>query len=153
MSPDRPGPVVVARFRDLDEALLAQMRLDAAGIDADLLDENMVRMNWAYSLAIGGIRLAVAAEDEDAAREVLASEAPLDETAAETADEGVTPLEPEPSKARATACPRCGSFDTRLDPDRRLQKGSILLTILLPFALMDRLLPRKQCAQCGRRWR
>jgi hypothetical protein len=153
MPEEAGGPVVVARFRDLDEALVAQMHLGAAGIGADLFDENVVRMNWAYSQAVGGIRLVVAAEDAEAARELLAGEppAPAEEDASSLDTEPTT--EATPPLSTESSCPACGSSETRREPNRRLQKGSILMMILLPFALLDRLVPRRACSRCGHRWR
>ncbi len=62
---------MVRKFRDLPEAWLAKGALDAAGIESHLLDENLVRLDWFYSNAIGGIRLAVRVDDAHAAFRVL----------------------------------------------------------------------------------
>jgi hypothetical protein len=68
--------VLIARFRDLVPAQLAQGALQSAGIDAILLDENMVRVDWLVSNAIGGIRLVVDREESAAAVEILRSPPP-----------------------------------------------------------------------------
>ncbi len=67
---------VVRKFRDLPEAWLAKGALAAAGIECHLLDENLVRLDWFYSNAIGGIRLAVRVADARHAFRVL-SQPPL----------------------------------------------------------------------------
>jgi len=64
--------VVVRRFRDPWTAALARAHLDAAGIEAVLLDEHIVAQNWLYSNAVGGVRLCVDQGSADAARELLA---------------------------------------------------------------------------------
>ncbi|MGI9104416.1 MAG: hypothetical protein ACR2IF_18385 [Terriglobales bacterium] len=62
---------VIRKFRDLPEALLAKGALESAGIESHLLDENLVRLDWFYSNAIGGVRLCVRREDASAAFRVL----------------------------------------------------------------------------------
>jgi hypothetical protein len=51
--------VTVASFRDLHEALLAKGSLDSAGITCFLANENIVRLDWLYANAVGGIKLRV----------------------------------------------------------------------------------------------
>ena len=76
--PDKPtsAPVfgelaVIRKFRDLPEAWLAKGALDAAGIESHLLDQNLVRLDWFYSNAIGGVRLCVRVDDAAQAFRVL----------------------------------------------------------------------------------
>jgi hypothetical protein len=66
--------VVVASFGRPVDAHLAKTRLEAAGIQAFILDENAIAVNPFYSPALGGVKLAVAEEDVDRAREVLGQE-------------------------------------------------------------------------------
>ena len=94
--------VTVSRFRDLPNADLARALLESSGIPACIQDDNLVRMDWFYSNAIGGIRLQVEATNADAAREILDQPAP-DAIAFEEGAEFVQPQ-----------CPRCGSPDTSL---------------------------------------
>lgn len=68
---------VIRKFRDLPEALLAKGALDAAGIESHLLDENLVRLDWFYSNAIGGVRLCVRVNDASQAFRIL-NQPPLD---------------------------------------------------------------------------
>jgi len=63
--------VTVRQFRDLPEALLAKGSLESAGIEAYLVDDNMVRMDWFISNLLGGIKLKVRAEDVEAAGEIM----------------------------------------------------------------------------------
>jgi hypothetical protein len=65
--------VKVFQFRDLSEALVIKGLLESSGIKCLLGDENTVRMDWFWSNAIGGVKLWVRAEDEDAARSLLRS--------------------------------------------------------------------------------
>ncbi len=63
--------VVIATFSNLDEAHLLASRLRSAGIATELRNENTLTMNWTYSLAIGGVKLAVAEEDVDDAIAIM----------------------------------------------------------------------------------
>jgi hypothetical protein len=91
--------VTLRQFRDLPEALLAKGSLESAGIQAYLIDDNMIRMDWFISNLLGGIKLKVRPEDAEAATEILNQPIP------ETLDvEGVGSVE-------QPRCPQCGSLD------------------------------------------
>jgi len=74
--------VMLRRFRDIPEALLAKGRLESFGIDCFLADENMVRMDWFLSNLLGGVKLLVDAEDFTEASKVLNEPVPehIDDT-------------------------------------------------------------------------
>lgn len=91
--------VAVRTFRDLPEALLAKGSLESADIECTLADDNMVRLDWFYSNAIGGIKLMVDRENMDVAEQVLSQPIPENFEA-----EGIGPYE-QPK------CPECGSLD------------------------------------------
>jgi Putative prokaryotic signal transducing protein len=63
--------VVLRRFRDVPEALLAKGRLEASGIECFLADENMVRMDWFISNLLGGVKLLVQPADFSEASKIL----------------------------------------------------------------------------------
>ena len=91
--------VTLRQFRDLPDALLAKGSLESAGIQAYLVDDNMIRMDWFISNLLGGIKLKVRAEDAEAASEILNQPIP------EMLDvEGVGEFE-QPQ------CPGCQSLD------------------------------------------
>jgi len=91
--------VTLRQFRDLPDALLAKGSLESAGIQAYLVDDNMIRMDWFISNLLGGIKLKVRPEDAEAASEILNQPIP------EMLDvEGVGNFE-QPK------CPRCHSLD------------------------------------------
>src|SRR6476660_4642815 len=90
--------VIIRKFRDLPEALLAKGSLESAGIECFLLDDNMVRLDWFISNLIGGIKLQVNLEDAKVASEVL------DEPVPEGFDvEGV-------GSYKHPRCPKCQSL-------------------------------------------
>jgi hypothetical protein len=76
--PDAAPPpaklVTIARYSWPYEAELAKSHLEAAGIMAFVTDEYMVNLNWFYSNAMGGLRLQVAEQDVEAAKEILAQD-------------------------------------------------------------------------------
>ena len=91
--------VTVRQFRDLPEALLAKGSLESAGIQAYLVDDNMIRMDWFISNLLGGIKLKVHPEDVEAASEILNQPIPemLDVEGVGTCDQ--------------PKCPRCQALD------------------------------------------
>lgn len=118
---DEPGVVTIRTFRDLPEALLAKGSLQSAGIECMLGDDNMVRMDWFYSNAIGGIKLLIKAEEAESAEQILSHPIPehFDVT-----DVGVF---------EQPKCPHCGSLDINF---RELQSSAYLsmaLSVPIPF--------------------
>ena len=69
--PEMRDLVVLRRFRDVPEALLAKGSLQASGIECFLADENMVRMDWLISNLLGGVKLLVQPEDFSKASRIL----------------------------------------------------------------------------------
>lgn len=69
--PEMRDLVLLRRFRDVPEALLAKGRLDAFGIECFLADENMVRMDWFISNLLGGVKLLVSPDDFSRASRIL----------------------------------------------------------------------------------
>ncbi|MGH8281790.1 MAG: hypothetical protein ACRERZ_06320 [Gammaproteobacteria bacterium] len=66
--------VTIATYDKTTDAHIAMGRLAAEGIQALLFDDNMVQMDWLYSIALGGIKLRVTRANESAARRVLATD-------------------------------------------------------------------------------
>ncbi len=75
------------------EAHLGRARLESEGIDAMVVDEHTINMQWMLSDALGGVRLQVDEEDAQRAQTILAedrSDLVLDDpesAVAESADE------------------------------------------------------------------
>ena len=61
----------VATFLQLHEATLAKLRLQAAGIDAELADTGIIGANPFLANAVGGVKLQVPTEAVERARAVL----------------------------------------------------------------------------------
>ena len=133
---ETPGPVMVGRYRDSGEAMIAKNMLDSAGIECFLGDENLVRLDWFYSNLIGGIKLMVRKEDADTARKLLEENIPEKIDVAEVG-EYVQPR-----------CPQCGSMDVSFDElDKQIAYAGLFLNLPIPVN-------RKggKCHACGHEW-
>lgn len=64
--------VTIATFQETATAGLAQSQLQSAGINAYLADAEILNTDWLLNNALGGIKLQVANDDEQRARELLA---------------------------------------------------------------------------------
>jgi DNA-directed RNA polymerase subunit RPC12/RpoP len=130
---------VIQQFRDVHEALLAKGLLESAGIECFLVDDNLVRLDWFISNLVGGVKLAVLAEDAEAAIEVLQQPVP------ESFDvEGAGPYE-------QPRCPHCGSMDIshQAGIDKRFALPA-LYVVSVPIPLPQDIW---KCAACGAQWR
>lgn len=131
-----PQLVTVARFRDLPEAMLARGRLQSAGINAFLADENYIRMDWFMSNMIGNMRLQVREDDAESAKEILAQEVPEN-------------FETDAEKFEQPKCPKCGSVDIQFEG---LNRGVGLVSayaIGVPLPLRS---DTWKCNHCGAEW-
>ena len=63
--------VTITSFDFLPQAEIARGRLLAEGIRCELADQHLVQTDWLYSIAVGGIKLQVAATDAERAVAIL----------------------------------------------------------------------------------
>ena len=170
--------VTLDRFLFLPDAEIARATLEAAGIDAVLIDENTVRMSWGDAQAHGGIRLQVRRGDAEEAREILASEIAEERQHAEPLDEwdyerchrcGSGEIYPAESRsktyARIVLLAAGAFFVVRFAtgilalygvhlPDRA-QSFVVAALLLSPAVavLYSAVAPKKRCRNCGLEWR
>ena len=123
--------ITVATFSKPEEAHLLRMRLEAGGVTAFVQDEYMVQMDWLYSNAIGGVRIQIAEEDVEAAKEILNDE-PIQDS--------------DPNMAK---CPKCGSTDSA--PDELARRLAFLSLMLLKFPFLFSK-SRWKCNSCHYVW-
>jgi hypothetical protein len=174
--------VTIDRFLFIADAEIARATLEAAGIDAVLVDENIVRMSWGDAQAHGGVRLQVRAEDAEEAQAILSetdlsgAAAPpppqsfddleFDETCRRCGSEEIFPAQSRTkSYARALVFMILGFVLLRLVscgaamaggrmPQQFLNLGLLLVVMIPLFALtMTNILPKKRCRNCGLEWR
>ncbi len=130
--------VTIANFRDLPPAVVAKTKLDSAGIECLLINENMVRLDWFWSTAIGGVKLLVAQTDAADAIHLLQEAIPP-----ELVDSGTGEVYEQP------ACPRCSSLDISFGaPDKGIQLAALFFGGIPLPAGRD----RWKCNQCGAEW-
>lgn len=122
--------ITVGAFSKPEEAHLVRMRLEAGGVPAFVLDENMVQMDWLYSNAIGGVRLQIEEEDGERAREILE-------------DTG------EILPSDRPVCPACASLQTAPDETPRRLSFLSLALVGFPFLFARH---RWKCGDCGQVW-
>ncbi|MBS1814154.1 MAG: DUF2007 domain-containing protein [Acidobacteria bacterium] len=130
--------VTLASYRDISEALVARTLLEDAGIPVFLQDENLGRIHWGVSNAIGGIRLQIEAEHVEAATRLLHENVPADIVF----DEDEEPyLQPK--------CPVCHSEDITFEgADRDLALlSTFMLHVPLPLGGKS-----WRCHACNARW-
>ena len=128
--------VIIRKFRDLPEALLAKGSLESAGIECFLFDDNMVRLDWFISNLIGGIKLLVNLEEAKVASEVL------DEPVPEGFDvEGV-------GSYKQPRCPKCQSVNIAFEElNKSVAYTSAYLGLPIPLKRRS-----WKCNSCGVRW-
>jgi hypothetical protein len=133
--PEFQSLVTLRYYRDLPEAQVAKSALDSAGIFAFLRDENVIRIDWGYSNAVGGIRLQVRQADANAAEEVLSQ--PIPPT-----------IEADSGNYEQPRCPSCQSLDIKFEEiNPKIGLASILIAVPVPW-------PKQlwSCNTCGAKW-
>jgi hypothetical protein len=139
--PPPEGPssnlVVLCRFRDTPNALLAKGFLESSGLQSYLIDETVIRMDWLWSNALGGIKLCVKSEDAEEAAALLKKNIP-DTISVEGIGEIEQPV-----------CPQCNSLNiSYADMNKRVAYAS-LLVLGFPISLKH---GRWECQECGHQW-
>jgi len=130
--------VIIRRYRDLSEAIVARCLLESSEIDVNLRDENLVRLDWPISNFIGGIRLEVESKDEADAIAIL--DAPIPEVI--DYGGGASPF-------TQPRCPRCQSLDITFEGSSRKAALVSLYVASLPIPLGQE---SWSCQHCGSRW-
>ena len=116
--------------------MLAKGKLDCAGSNSILADDNMVRMDWLWSNLLGGVKLLVDADEFAEASEVLNQPIPAD-------------LEFETEEIyEQPRCPSCGSLDVNFEElYKPLAFGSMALGFPIPVQRKGWI-----CKSCGHSW-
>ena len=130
--------LVIAEYRDLPQAGLAQSTLQAQGIRCHLENPHAVGVNRLYSKGLGGIKLKVHKCDAVRANEILCSFLPV---YAEDMDERELAL--------GAICPHCGSAEIITKNNTRKYAAISLLSSLSLFFFLK----RYGCKECGHKWK
>ena len=114
------------------------MSLAVEKIDCFLADEEIVRLNWFWSNAVGGARLQILEENAAAAMEILGQEIPATFGAEDLGEEYQQPR-----------CPNCNSLDVSFQEYSGLSLF-ILYLFNLPIPIRKN---RWKCEDCRHQWR
>lgn len=131
--------VTLETFTSPWEAQVARSRLESEGIHSVIADENFIRLYWALSNAVGGVKLQVREEDAARAAELLQSRQAIPEIYLVTEEEA--------------AHPRCrGCKSDKIFFERWSRRGFVGSWILfgLPLPIPSR---RWICRNCGAEWK
>ena len=75
---ERDGkPAILRVYRNITEAMVDRTALESAGIECFLYDDNLIRLDWFVSDAVGGAKLVVSHKDAAEARKILGETRPL----------------------------------------------------------------------------
>jgi hypothetical protein len=72
-------PVILRTYRDITEAMVDRTVLESAGIQCFLFDDNLIRLDWFVSNAVGGAKIVVSEKDAAEAAKILAEARALGE--------------------------------------------------------------------------
>jgi hypothetical protein len=111
----------VRQFLHLPDALLAKGSLESAGIEAVLVDDNIIRMDWFWSNLMGGIKLKVTPEEVESANQILGEPIP---EGFEVAGIG---------EYQQPHCPKCHSLDINFQETAPAAYVSAYLNVPIPF--------------------
>jgi hypothetical protein len=134
--------VTVSTFTSPLDAHLARGRLEAEGIPAVVAHDNHVWADWAYSNALGGVKLQVPRGRLAEAEKILQ---------AHHNGEYASALEDEFGELPEPACPRCGSADfSSHAPNSLLALVIFTLGLGVIFPLRK---SEHRCNNCNFEWR
>lgn len=132
--------VTAKTFDNAMEAHLLKTKLESEGIRCFLFDEHLINMNPLYSVAVGGVKLKIAAADQERTLQLL-----KELEAGDTLDENGEVLK----------CPECDS--TRLYLNFKSMKGTKgIISAITSFLFMVFPLYYKtvhKCKDCGAEFR
>ncbi|HVP38402.1 MAG TPA: LITAF-like zinc ribbon domain-containing protein [Candidatus Saccharimonadales bacterium] len=122
--------VTVAAFTSAVEAQNCRAALEDQGIQVVLADENLVSVDWLYSVGVGGVKLRVPAPEAERARQALRA-----------------------ARQVPVQCPACGSLRTGRELPPRWLYPALLLTLFFGLPFVPFWMRRWRCAGCGARWK
>jgi hypothetical protein len=132
--------VTLCSYRDPIDAELAKAHLESAGIPAVILDRHLAAIQWLYSNAIGGVKIAVDQDDVQSARRLLNED---------RSTELSSVAESQSPPADGDLCPICTSSAIRPSRLQRIAAAGSLATGV-PLVMWRR---RWICSSCGHSWR
>ena len=132
-----PNLVILRRFRDMPDALLAWSILDSTGMESFLIDEITARMDWLWSNLLGGVKICVRSEDAEDAVQILKLEIPEKFNV-----EGFGDFE-------QPRCPQCRSLNISYESFNKPATYACTFFLKLPITIGR---PRWKCQSCNHVW-
>ena len=131
--------IAIASFSQPVEAHLARTKLESEGIPCVVGNENLVRVDWLLSNAVGGVKVMVPCWEAEHARDVLRPQPRL----VVVAERGA-PGDGE------MICPHCRCDDVYYSRYNRRVAGVFMLLFGFLIPWRDR---RWACTRCGYQWK
>ena len=142
--------VTVATFMYPHQAAMLQARLESEGIECFLKDKNTAAANPLYSVAIGGVKLQVRADDVERVTPMLkeAGYIPDDPEVKDFTDENTKELNGAvPVKGGNIICPYCSSTEVFRDKTPHWMSLMAIMFLGIPFIFFGR--KKYHCFDCG----
>ena len=132
--------ITIAQYSQGVYAHIARGKLESAGIECIILDENLISINWLYSNAIGGVKLQVKSSDAERAKAILEEQ------------EETKPEEIKKKDKNIICCPKCNSDEIYFEKfaKKLVFISWLLLGIPIPFIKRKR---KRKCYNCGYQWK
>ena len=140
--------VTIATFNEVTEAYILKGRLEAEGILCFLGDEHIVGAQPFYSVAVGGVKLKVTAQDEEEARAILAKIQGGTSEFIYTDELELAP--PMQEHVPARVCPVCGSDNVGEEKYNKTVFSLSYLLLGFPVPFFSR---KFICYNCGNHWK
>ncbi|KAA5546532.1 putative signal transducing protein [Adhaeribacter rhizoryzae] len=130
--------VTVATFPEAIEAHIYRNRLEAEGIPSVIADENIISNQPWHSIAYGGVKLRVRAQDQEKASALI-----------NEIRHGLITATDESEDYEALTCPVCNSHNLKQKQITGI--WPLIKSILFLYPMRTRI--KLTCLNCGYRWR
>ncbi|HTB06552.1 MAG TPA: DUF2007 domain-containing protein [Bacteroidia bacterium] len=142
--------VTVATFMYPHQAAMLQARLESEGIECFLKDKNTAAANPLYSVAIGGVKLQVRADDVERVTPMLKEAGYIrdDSGVKDFTEENAKELSGTvPVKGENIVCPYCGSTEVFQDKTPHWMSLMAIMFLGIPFIFFGK--KKYHCFDCG----
>ncbi len=136
-------PIQLCSFYYLVQADSFKAALEAEGIEAFLVGDNIAGVASHYALADGGVRIFVRSSQFEKARAIKDQLIPRSKTPAELR---------EAARRGEVECPECGSNNIVYTRGISTTLTLILLIFLIGILVLPLIPKRYACQSCGRKW-
>ena len=136
--------VTVATFMYPHQAAMLQAKFESEGILCFLKDKNTAAANPLYSVAIGGVKLQVRADDLEKVMPMLKEAGYINDNSVEEVNELTGSI---PAKGANIICPYCGSSEVFRDKTPLLTSLFAIALLGIPFIFFGK--KKYHCFDCA----